>query len=97
MKKLIKLSEKGEILVKGEIKMSYPINLKSRDDVIRLNDVACQENFKMQVSSGLDVVDARSLLALFTMIGKNNVNLVAPDGTNPICFTKALKRMGQMA
>jgi hypothetical protein len=51
----------------------------------------------MQVSSGLDVVDARSLLALFTMIGKNNVNLVAPDGTNPICFTKALKRMGQMA
>lgn len=77
--------------------MSYPINLKSRDDVIRLNNVACQENFKMQVSSGLDIVDARSLLGLFSLIGKSNVNLVAPDGTNPMCFTRALKRMGQMA
>lgn len=73
--------------------MVYPIAINSMEDVVRLNKVANKEDFVMSVSSGLDVVNAKSLLALFTMIGRK-CNLVAPDGTNPENFAKAIKKMG---
>lgn len=73
--------------------MICPIEINSIDDVIHLNKVANKEDIKMSVSSGLDIVDAKSLLALFTMIGRR-CTLVAPDSTNPKSFAKAIKKIG---
>lgn len=74
--------------------MVYPIVLNDKQDVMRLNNVACQQIFDMSVSTDSTIVDAKSLLALFTLIGKPNIHLVAPDDINPRYFSKLIKRMG---
>ena len=73
--------------------MVYPITINSVEDALKLNKVASKEEFTMSVGSGRDVVNAKSLLALFTMIGRK-CNLIAPDGTNPASFAKAIKKIG---
>ena len=39
------------------------------------------------------MVDAKSLLALFTLVGKSAI-LVAPDHLNPKRFMKLIEKMG---
>ena len=68
------------------------VMIKNREDVENLNKVASQQNFDMSVSCGSVIVDARSLLALFTLIG-SKVSLVAPDGVSPKDFSRLIKRM----
>ena len=50
-----------------------------------------EENFNIKVSADSTIVDARSLLALFTLIGKR-VNLVVSDGADPKSFVRFAKR-----
>lgn len=66
--------------------------LKDKAAVERLNQVACQQAFDMSVSCGTTMIDAKSLLALFTLIGKK-VFIVAPDELNPRYFAKMVKKM----
>ncbi|NCB62445.1 MAG: hypothetical protein EOM52_02350 [Clostridia bacterium] len=68
------------------------VMIKNREDVENLNKVASQQNFDMSVSCGSVIVDARSLLALFTLIG-SKVSLVAPDEVSHKDFSKLIKRM----
>ena len=48
--------------------MVHPITLKTKEDVLRLNDLATKENFNLKVSTGSIIIDAKSLLALFAEI-----------------------------
>ena len=73
--------------------MTYPAKFCSVAEIEKLNDVVCEMGLPIKVSSGADVVDARSLLALFTILNKD-VNLVAPDHLPVDKFTKALKLLG---
>lgn len=66
--------------------------LKDRSAVERLNQVACQQMFDLSVSCGNTIIDAKSLLALFALVGKN-VFIVAPDELNPRYFTRMVKKM----
>ena len=68
--------------------------LEDKDDVIRLNREATKANCKINVSSDQIVIDARSLLALFALIGRE-VNLVAPDHANPDDFINFVKRISK--
>jgi hypothetical protein len=71
--------------------MIYPITLRNKEDVIRLNEMATKEKFNLNVSNGSVVIDAKSLLALFSLIGKT-VNLVTSDSTDPSQFRAFLKK-----
>lgn len=72
--------------------MVHPITLKTKEDVLRLNDLATKENFNLKVSTGSIIIDAKSLLALFALIGKK-VNLVASDRTDPEVFSHFIKKI----
>ena len=76
--------------------MIYPIKLESAQDVVKLNNFAANEDYNLSVSSGNTMIDAKSLLALFTLVGKTCM-LVAPDHLNPKKFMKLIERMGLTA
>ena len=73
--------------------MIKSIQLNSKEDVIRLNKVACKKDYNITVSCGLASLDARSLLSLFTLIGKPEINLVFGDHLSPAEVIKTIKQM----
>ena len=73
--------------------MTYKVQLDNKEDIIKLSEIASEQPFEINVSEGLVTINAKSLLALFTLIGKQ-VNLVAPDHADPQKFIEAVKKMG---
>lgn len=76
--------------------MIYPIEMKNAEDALRVSNEASRAGLDLTVSVGTIVLDPRSLLALFTLIGMKAV-LVAPDNTDPEVFMRLIKRMGVAA
>ena len=74
--------------------MTFEIKLESPEDVKGLTDAALDYNGKLSVNCGASSFDARSLLGLFTLIGKKGITLVAPDHENPNKFSEFIKRFG---
>lgn len=69
--------------------------MRDAQDVLRVNEIACQQPFDLFLSSVTGpyiALDAKSLLALYSLIGKE-VYLVGPDDINPKYFSKLIKRM----
>lgn len=58
--------------------MVYPYAINSKEDLYRLSELASKEDFPIYISTDYGQLDAKSLLALFTILGKE-INLVAPD------------------
>ena len=77
--------------------MVYEIRLNSPKDVKNLNDAAFNYDGKLTVSSGAVTVDAKSILALFALIGKKNIKLVAPDHEKHEKFIAFLEELGVLA
>lgn len=75
--------------------MVMDINIKSANDVERLNTVASETPDVLWVHSndGMIMVDARSLLGLFALIGKP-CKLVAEDSTDYKVLAKVAKKAG---
>ena len=73
--------------------MVYEIKLSSPKDVEKLNDIALNYDGKLIVNCGSTSIDAKSLLALFTLIGRKEIKLVAPDHENPEKFAKVVKKI----
>ena len=73
--------------------MTYTVQLDSIEDIQKLSEIASEQPFEINVSKGCVTVNAKSLLALFTLIGEK-VNLVAPDHADPKKFIDAVKKMG---
>lgn len=67
--------------------MIYPYIFNTKEDIYRLSELACRQNFPIYISTGTGQIDARSLLGLFTILGKE-VRLVAPDHANAEHFLK---------
>jgi hypothetical protein len=76
--------------------MIYPIEMKNAEDALRVSNEASRAGLDLTVSAGTIILDPRSLLALFTLIGMKAV-LVAPDNTDPEVFMRLIKRMGVAA
>ena len=75
--------------------MTLDINIKSAEDAEKLSAVACKTPDVLWAHStdGMIMVDCRSLLGLFTLIGKP-CHLVAEDTTSPKTLTKVARRAG---
>ena len=73
--------------------MVHQIKLKNLADVKNLNDAALDYEGELTVNCGSISVNAKSLLALFTLIGKKGINLVAPDSENPKKFAKIIEKI----
>ena len=72
--------------------MIYPYKIESKDDLVKLCELACKEKFPVYISTDYGQVDARSLLGLFTIIGKD-INLVAGDHTCVKDFTRFIQKL----
>jgi hypothetical protein len=72
--------------------MVYPYKIESTEDLIRLSELACKEDFHVYISTDYGQLDARSLLGLFTMVGQE-VNLVAGDHSCVKEFTKFIHKL----
>ena len=72
--------------------MVYPYKVNSKEDLIRLSELACQENFPIYITTQYGQIDARSLLGLFTILGKD-INLVAPDHSCSKEFSKFISKL----
>ena len=68
--------------------------IKSLDDVYRINKVATKQNFQILFSSknGNEEYDAKSFVCLVGLIGKE-VNIIAEDTVDHNEFRNAVKKM----
>lgn len=72
--------------------MVYPYKINDKEDLVRLCELACKENFPIYISTDYGQIDARSLLGLFTIVGQD-INLVAPDHSCAKGFTKFISKL----
>jgi hypothetical protein len=74
--------------------MNYPFKVESKEDLYRLSELASQEDFNIYLGTSTALFDAKSLLALFTILGKE-VSLIAPDHADSAKFAKFIEKLNK--
>ena len=72
--------------------MVRDIDIKSDEQINRINRLACQAPYEVWLSTDTVMLDARSLLGLYALIGKR-VHVVAEDDVNPAAFSRLVDSM----
>lgn len=72
--------------------MTYPFKVNSKEDIYKLCKLASEEDFNVYLSTSTGVLDAKSLLGLFTALGKD-VKLIAPDHADAEKFSKFIEKL----
>lgn len=72
--------------------MTKTIDIKSRDQVERISQLASEMPYEVWLSTDTTMLDARSLLGLFALVGKR-ARVVAEDDVNPRSFCKMVEKM----
>lgn len=76
--------------------MTRTIDIKTKEQVEKINRLASEAPYEVWLSAGDVMLDARSLLSLFTLIGKRT-HVVADDDVNPKNFDHLVSRMEKNA
>ena len=74
--------------------MIYPYKVETKEDLYRLSELAAKENYPIYISTETAQFDAKSLLALFTILGKE-INLVAPDHADGADFVRFIEKLNK--
>ncbi len=77
---------------KKVLTMIREIEIKDGAQVERINRLAAKTPYEVWLSSGTMMLDARSLLGLFALVGKK-AHVVAEDNVNPKEFSKLVAKM----
>ena len=72
--------------------MTKTIDIKSKDQVKRISDLASKAPYEVWLSTDTVMLDARSLLGLFALVGKK-ARVVVGDRVNPESFCKLVEKM----
>lgn len=72
--------------------MLREIEIKNNEQVEKINRLACQAPYEVWLSTDTLMLDARSLLGLFALVGKK-AEVVAEDDVNPKAFDKLVAKM----
>ena len=72
--------------------MTKTIDIKSKDQVERISSLACKMPYEVWLSTDTVMLDARSLLGLFSLVGKQ-ARVVVEDDVNPRSFSRLVKKM----
>lgn len=73
--------------------MYKEIDIKSKEQVEQINELACRAPFEVWLHTSTIMLDARSLLGLYALVGQK-VKVVVEDDTNPKAFSKLVDKMG---
>ncbi|MBQ8242593.1 MAG: hypothetical protein IJZ40_03860 [Bacteroidaceae bacterium] len=71
--------------------MIQPVKFETQEDLFRFSELASKEDFPIYISTPYGQLDARSLLGLFTILGKD-VNIVVGDHANADKFSAFLHK-----
>lgn len=74
--------------------MVCEIDIKSKSQVEKISKLACKASYEVWLSADTVMLDARSLLGLFTLVGKK-AHVIAEDDVDPRDFGKLVSRMAQ--
>lgn len=74
--------------------MVHPYKIETKEDLYRLSELACEEDFSIYLGTRTAIFDAKSLLALFTILGQD-VNLIAPDHADAAQFNKFIEKLSK--
>ena len=72
--------------------MVKEIEIKNEEQVRRINQLASEAPYEVWLSSGTMMLDARSLLGLFALVGRR-ARVVAEDSVNPRRFDRLVAKM----
>ncbi|MCI9120583.1 MAG: hypothetical protein HFG00_03525 [Oscillibacter sp.] len=73
--------------------MVRELDIKNAEQVARINRLACEAPYEVWLSSGTVMLDARSLLGLYALIGQR-AKVVTEDDINPKALNKLVAKMG---
>ena len=77
---------------KEEHPMVKKLDIKDRDQVEKINELATQTPYEVWLSTDTLMLDARSLLGLYALIGKR-VNVVTEDSVDPRSLDRLVDKM----
>ncbi len=72
--------------------MLKEIVIKDEAQVEKINKLACDAPYEVWLSSGTMMLDARSLLGLFALVGRK-AHVVVEDDVSPRSFQKMVAKM----
>ena len=78
--------------MKGNMDMVKEIMIKDKEQVEKINKLATHAPYEVWVSNSTMMLDARSLLGLFSLIGKK-AQVVAEDSVDPKAFARLVNKM----
>ena len=74
------------------ITMTKVIDIKTKDQAMKINELASQAPYEVWLSTDTVMLDARSLLGILSLVGKRAC-VVAKDDVNPRSFSKLVDKM----
>lgn len=72
--------------------MVREIDIKSEEQVNRINRLACEAPYEVWLSTDTVMLDARSLLGLYALVGKR-ARVVTEDDLNPKTVDRLVAKM----
>ena len=72
--------------------MVKEIEIKNKEQVAKINALATHAPYEVWLSDSTMMLDARSLLGLFALVGKK-ARVVAEDTVDPKAFAKLVNKM----
>ena len=75
-----------------EFTMTKTIEITSKSQVEKINQLASESPYEAWLSTDTVMLDARSLMGLFSLVGKK-ARVVASDNVNPKAFRRLVDKM----
>ena len=72
--------------------MTRDLDIKSEEQVVRINRLACEAPYEVWLSTDTVMLDARSLLGLFGLVGQR-AKVVTEDSLSPRTLDRLVQKM----
>ena len=72
--------------------MTRDIDIKSEEQVVRINRLACAAPYEVWLSTDTVMLDARSLLGLYALVGQR-AKVVTEDNLDPKAVDRLVEKM----
>lgn len=73
--------------------MTRTIHIKNKEQLEKINRLACEVPYEVRLCTSTVMLDPRSMLSLFQLIGQQ-IYVVAKDDVDPKSFSQLVNQMG---
>ena len=72
--------------------MTRVIDIKNKEQIQRINQLACEDPYEVWLSTETVMLDARSLLSLYSLVGQQ-AKVVTEDEVDPKALNRLVRKM----